>query len=527
MQRADRTITLDAPLEAFKSQVYAEKLDAGGVLHEVLEAEPFDIPDDADHFTLVAQRHDFSKADGKLAIKCRAEISLDGGKTWQLLVAFTALGGDVLDPQGDIATESSVAIRLPKGQGRLARTQLIPLKEISTAVEVTCRNLSLSDNPAKLPQSVAFDSVNSVAANGVSSASYTHTPSGTPTGVGFSAAWYNDASTLTLTYGGNAVVEEVSATENSSTNCLVKIYSLANPPSGAQIVNAAFSGTAYGGIGSIAVVGGDTSDVFDNTATVSNQSGTTTSLGCSGAADGLFMDCMFQRSSFSGPATATGTGQTARFNASAPSDRTHGSTIPGAASATFAWDMGNSSGWGAVAASFKAAGGGTQTLTVVAAGGIVLGGVSTQSRARAVAPAGGVVFAGAAALNRITSRLAAGGIVFAGSAPETSSGIQHLTVVPSGGIVLGGVAPAIRKTAWAAAGGLALAGAAALTRITSRLAAGGVSFGGAAATAFHQSTRAVIAAGGILFSGHATTSFVGGLRHAVNYLWFARRRGRR
>lgn len=202
----------------------------------------------------------------------------------------------------------------------------------------------------------------------------------------------------------------------------------------------------------------------------------------------------------------------------------------GPSSSTPTFTLSGSSPWAAALAVFKAAaGGGTQALTVVAAGGIVLGGIALQTRARAVTPAGGLVFAGTvtATLTRITSRLTTGGPVFGGTAPYANTGIQHLTVVPAGGITLGGIAGINRNRVLQAAGGLALSGAAALVRITSRLASGGVSFAGTAATGFHEAARTVIAAGGIVFSGHAVTSFVGGTIRALNYLWFARRKDRR
>lgn len=90
-------------------------------------------------------------------------------------------------------------------------------------------------------------------------------------------------------------------------------------------------------------------------------------------------------------------------------------------------------------------------------------------------------------------------------------GTQSFSYTASGGLTFGGAAAELRAAARAAAGGLTFAGASAEARVAARLAAGGIVFGGAAPMSSHESTRTVQAAGGLQFGGAATVSYVGGV----------------
>jgi hypothetical protein len=177
-----------------------------------------------------------------------------------------------------------------------------------------------------------------------------------------------------------------------------------------------------------------------------------------------------------------------------------------------------------VAIEIKAAGGGTQSFSYTAVGGLTLGGAAPKTSARAKAGAGGLTISGAATQVRKVARAAAGGIVIAGAAAFA----KGKTAAPSGGLQLAGASALARVTKRSGAGGLQLAGAAGFTtsgtqqysyvasggltlggaaaqlRKITRTVAGGLQFGGAATAAIHEQQRVVVPAGGLLIRGAAS-----------------------
>lgn len=129
-------------IEHFPAAMYQAKPDPNdpkGELHEVMEAAPFAPALGQDVFKLAIDRTLLPDTTA-LVVKCRAEISLDNGSKWQLLVAFTTSGGNLLTIDGQPGTESSATVALPepKNTNRLLRVQFIPLKDVQTRVVSVC-----------------------------------------------------------------------------------------------------------------------------------------------------------------------------------------------------------------------------------------------------------------------------------------------------------------------------------------------------------------------------------------------------
>jgi hypothetical protein len=177
-----------------------------------------------------------------------------------------------------------------------------------------------------------------------------------------------------------------------------------------------------------------------------------------------------------------------------------------------------------------AAGGGTQTRTVTASGGISFAGAATLERQRILSAAGGLAFSGAGIAARARTSAPSGGVVFGGAADystETGAGTQTREVVSTGGLTLGGAATLTRERVSAAAGGVSFSGLSTIARVRDVTGSGGVVFAGAATLAryrvaqgtgglvfsgsapysTHESTRTVVASGGIVLGGAAQASF--------------------
>jgi len=205
--------------------------------------------------------------------------------------------------------------------------------------------------------SVAFDAVSTANAASVTSLSWTHTPTGTPSAIGIGCYGYA-AAISSGTYGGTSVgtpVESIAGGPDYAGLC-----GLANPASGAQTVVLNFAGSCYPDAGAITVTGSDTTTCFSNHASAAansaNQTVTVTS-----ATGELVMDAGGQDLD-SGAPTAAG-GQTQRWSVVLLGERSVGSTAAGAASVAMAWTWPGAANWATTAGSFKAAGSGTQGLT--------------------------------------------------------------------------------------------------------------------------------------------------------------------
>lgn len=85
-------------------------------------------------------------------VKCRIELSVDGGLTWSptpngeklwpwgpFPIEFTVPGGAVLDQNGAISTYSSVSCGVKADLSRTLRVLMTPLKSVTTAVEIALK----------------------------------------------------------------------------------------------------------------------------------------------------------------------------------------------------------------------------------------------------------------------------------------------------------------------------------------------------------------------------------------------------
>jgi hypothetical protein len=207
---------------------------------------------------------------------------------------------------------------------------------------------------------VAFDAASELPMSTSQNPSWTHTPSGTPTGVGIIVVYRdaNGASTITInsvTYGVETCDFEDSQDCNSGL-IRVALYSLPSPPSGQVTVQVNFNAvpdrnsTAY----VVTVTGGDTANVFSAVAKATATS-TAPSVSVASSADELVMDGVAS----AGSLNAVGEDQTVRMNASfvanLSSGEACGSTKAGAVSVTTSWTLSGSTDWGIISASFAVA----------------------------------------------------------------------------------------------------------------------------------------------------------------------------
>jgi hypothetical protein len=202
---------------------------------------------------------------------------------------------------------------------------------------------------------VVFDAAGPGAtASIVSSISWTHTPSGTPTAVGVWFGGYISAGTSSVTYGGTSMV--ANTFYGAVTNPAAQSFGLANPPSGAQTVVLTVPAGSYPASNSISVTGSDTSTCFRNdsggTGSTNNSSSSVTS-----AVGDLVVDCV--NGAFLGTVpSGVGANQTIRYAVTWNGNESFGiSTQSGAAgTVTATWtNTGGSVGFAAAIDSFKAA----------------------------------------------------------------------------------------------------------------------------------------------------------------------------
>lgn len=148
-------------------------------------------------------------------------------------------------------------------------------------------------------------------------------------------------------------------------------------------------------------------------------------------------------------------------------------------------------------------GGGTQSYSYTATGGIVFAGASPALRTRVKVPTGGLLLAGTSPSNRSATKTPSGGILFAGSSPKNTGANRAIT----GGILFGGSSAITRSKKAVPSGGIVFAGTSLMSRAAARVATGGIQFGGTAAYLYHEVQRVVAASGGILFGGSASISY--------------------
>lgn len=304
-----------------------------------------EVPGDHDRFKLACEL-DPAWTPGLNSVLVEADISEDGGQTWELLCGFTAGGGSTRPDASDKTPFIEVPIH-PKYRGKtlVTRVRQTILRRTNAKVEIESKFADEPFSPGRQPNSVAFDAAASATINNTSSGSWTHTPSGTPTGVAVGIPCFRTSANpgiTSVTYGGQAMAEEVATvtgTEVFGYRPRSFIYGLPDPPSGAQTVAITFSGTNhFSRAGSVTVVGGDTSDLVEtgNTATNVNNASSVT-LNCPSADDELVLDAVVRLSNTFSASLTVGASQTQRWNTSLGAGACGGSTEPGASSVTMSW----------------------------------------------------------------------------------------------------------------------------------------------------------------------------------------------
>lgn len=215
--------------------------------------------------------------------------------------------------------------------------------------------------------SVAFDAVSATDFAAASSASWTHTPAGTPTAVGVgvaSAVVAGDASISSITYGAGSLTQACTVAWTQTHPNRSSLWGLASPASGAQTVAVTFNGAVanYGAAGAITVTGSDASTCFSNTNT--GQGDGAASSTCTSVTGELVMDNVFSAeyvTNGNGP-TVSGSNTQRWSNQNIGAGQTGGgSTIAGASSVTMSWSRNaptTEDGWGQCLGSFQAAAGG-------------------------------------------------------------------------------------------------------------------------------------------------------------------------
>jgi hypothetical protein len=208
---------------------------------------------------------------------------------------------------------------------------------------------------------VAHDAKSNSQGSGVTSVSFTHTPTGTPTAVAITAlSYYGASATASCTYGGTTATTAFSQIFEITTNCGGTTFGLANPPSGAKTVVVNFTVSAYPIVIVQTVTGSDTGTCFDTSNSLSTGSGgagTSASMTVTGgAAADLVHMVAFTALSGASVLTNTTTGSTNLYaNITNGGDTVTGDYVGGAASVTVSYTGNVSTAWILVGASFKAA----------------------------------------------------------------------------------------------------------------------------------------------------------------------------
>lgn len=221
--------------------------------------------------------------------------------------------------------------------------------------------------------SVVFDAASSTSGTNVSSLSWTHTPSGTPSAVGVGTMYWGTGSNRTvssISYGsGNLTVAPGNPSGFNAQNDAATVWGLANPPSGAQTVTVTYSGSGcYPTAGAVTVTGSDTTTCYSN-----GNSGLGNSTSLSVTVTSATGELVFAIGGQDGsPTTVLTAGQTSRFGPLSSGDiRSLGETVDGAASVNMTISATNSARWAMAAASFKEAGAaasGPRRLTLLGVG---------------------------------------------------------------------------------------------------------------------------------------------------------------
>lgn len=132
----------DFSVVSFAQDTYVAKSDPDDQQkHVEVMTEPVIVPAGARLFTLKADRSQFPDMPDDRALKCRAEISFDGGKSWQLLASFSANGGDLKNEDGSVLTETWITVEMvrPELDNRVVRVTMTPMMDVKTTVGFVCK----------------------------------------------------------------------------------------------------------------------------------------------------------------------------------------------------------------------------------------------------------------------------------------------------------------------------------------------------------------------------------------------------
>lgn len=372
------TAIKDVPIEAHALRAYVaalDPLDQKGERHVEIVGEVVAIPDACNSITLTAHRQNFGVAAGR-AIKCRAEISLDGGETWPWAVGFGADGGLSLGPDGQPRTKISVTTNgLPAATGRLLRTVLTPVVDLTTKIEILIHDV-LKDIGPDAHHSATWDASTTWQGTGVASLGGTHTPVGTPTAAVATLYHWTAGVPATITYGGTSMGAVPAATAVDGLGTCGSIYGLANPASGAQTFNITWGGARDVVATITTVTGSDTTTCFSSVDALAGDSAAP-SLTISSAADELVIA---GGGTDGGSSITEGAGQTSRGSGSAGGIRFRCTTEAGAASVVSDFTTGVSSPWVVTAGSVKAAVSKLAAITGTATTGINEGNLVAGSK---------------------------------------------------------------------------------------------------------------------------------------------------
>lgn len=209
---------------------------------------------------------------------------------------------------------------------------------------------------------VAPDAASSgVALAGVTSASWSHTASGSDRGVvvGIGAGSGGTPTVTSITYGGAGMTLVPSGTLHDANGQDVWLYRLIAPATGSQTVSVTFSIAVYGACGSVSVTGADQTTMTGTAVTGTAASGTTSpALVVASAVGDLVIDTI-KKWNGNASSPGVGAGQTQRWVGSDGSFNEYGacSTEPGAASVTMTWTDTFTPAWTGVAVNIIASGG--------------------------------------------------------------------------------------------------------------------------------------------------------------------------
>lgn len=323
---------------------------------------------DHDRLTLFS-RYDERLTDAKASVDEATRIIIEvnqrgvwvpfGGYSWR----GGALAADLIAAMGSANPSISIVIP-PEFRGLDFRFHQDAIKGTATKLDLRTEFSDAKQIIGIGPRSVAYDSSGNTTFANVSSASYTHTFSGTPTGCAVFAMTGQypvaDSTVSSVTVNGSSATNEgsdVAISANLSIPIRSTAFTRASPSTGTVATTFA-AGGHYGAVGSIGVVGGDTSDVADGfTSGTGTTSGNPSVTVTSNTSD-LVLDGLASYDNPSPPSATAGSGQTDRINVTSAGVRGSVSEEAGASSVTMSWTLGASAGyraWAQVALNMRQA----------------------------------------------------------------------------------------------------------------------------------------------------------------------------